>query len=183
MAIATFMNLRTAANFWIMPRISVIFANFGFRSGLIFRWTIISWVLCIWGWFEDDIISKNWTVYTPVKCWWYEGNSSCWLLVCFSTAVSKTIRHCTDVFECHVTALLLNDLSVCTLMCWEMTDVALRAQTYLCTTCCTRILENYKVPVGTTVLAALAMWLLIIHYSFNGQTFTRSPVDFVLFTN
>ena len=38
------------------------------------------------------------------------------------------------------------------------------------TTCCTRILENCKVPVGTTVLAGLAMWLPMIYYSFNGYT-------------
>ena len=55
----------SAMNFWIMPRIAAIFANFGFRSGLREH-------SVVWGWHT----SKNWTAYTPVKCWWSEGNST-----------------------------------------------------------------------------------------------------------
>lgn len=63
--------------------------------------------------------------YRPVKCSWSESNSSSGRLL---TAVSKTITHCTDML-----AFLMSDLSVCTLACWEMTEVALRETTYWCT--------------------------------------------------
>ena len=73
----------------------------------------------VWGWYT----SKNWTAYIPVKCWWSESNSSSGrpAAVGLQHSSSKTVCHCTGMFECAMYALLQNDLSVCILTCREMT--------------------------------------------------------------